>query len=88
MTNLKELFVVVRGPFLWSSGLLDMLLPLSEVRVEKEAFCVHVPWPIKFLGTRDEELKQRFKGQQFPFRIVHPAEQVPDEDSGPELIAY
>jgi hypothetical protein len=99
MTSLKELNVVVRGPFLWSqgkpipeqyhSGLLGMLQPLSEVRVvEKEAFRVRVPWAIKYYESREKEMRLLIERNEFPFTIVHPEEQVPDEWDGLELIDY
>jgi hypothetical protein len=88
MAALKELFVVVRGQFLANSDVLDMVRPLSEVRVEKEAFRVRVPWPSILIRTRDEGVDRRFEDQQFSFHIVRPDEVVPDKDNGPELIAY
>jgi hypothetical protein len=66
-----------------------MLLPLSEVReVEKEAFRVRVPWPQRRLDTAREELRVLSERHEFPFTMVHPKEEVPDEDDELELIAY
>ena len=88
MATLKELVVVVRGPFLFKSDVLDMLQPLSRVLVAKEAFQVRVPRPSVLIRTGDEGVDRRFEDQKFPFQVIRSEEVVPDEDRGPELIAY
>jgi hypothetical protein len=61
MTALKELVVVVRGPFIFKSDVLDMLQPLSRVLVAKEAFQVRMPWPSVFILSGDEGVDRRLE---------------------------
>jgi hypothetical protein len=85
---LKALSVDIQGPFLTDSDILDMLQPLTKVRIERNSFRVRVPWPIVRIQRRDEGVNQRFEDQNFPFRIFRPADIKPDRDTGPHLIAY
>jgi hypothetical protein len=88
MVGLKVLSVVIQGPFMIDSNILDMLQPLTEVRIERNSFRVRVPWPVIQVQRRDESVDRHFEDQNFPFQIIRPNDIKPDRDSGPYLIAY
>jgi len=87
MPALRELLVIVRGPFLLNSDVVDMLMPLKEARVS-ESFQVRVPWPNVIIRTKNDGVDRRFEDRGFPFRVLRPETVMPDEDTGPELIGY
>jgi hypothetical protein len=87
MPALRELRVIVQGPFLLNSDVVDMLKPLKEVRVDG-SFEVRVPWPSVIIRTKNDSVDRRFEDRGFPFRVFRPEKVMLDEDTGPELIGY
>lgn len=87
MPALHELLIIVRGPFLLNSDVIDMLQSLREVRVEGD-FLVRVPWPKVIIRTMNDGVDRRLEDRKFPFDVFRPQDVLPDEDTGPELIGY
>jgi hypothetical protein len=82
MPGLREILIVVKGPFQSIDNIASMLQYLREIDVDKEEFWVRVPVP-KSLSTDgpDKEVlnfRRMIREQEFPFHVFRDCVSGPD----------
>lgn len=88
MEGLEDLFVIIRGPFLFNINVVDMLQSLRGVKIEKDKFRVRVPWPYCIARTKNDAVDRQLEDKGFPFHVFRPEDVLCDYFSGLEWVDH